>query len=73
MRDAQSLAKFTDGELAFLILKGKGRMPAYDGRENTDQIWALVNYIRSMPSGAGAAARQLGCQKNRSKVDSYSF
>jgi mono/diheme cytochrome c family protein len=55
-RKAESLAHFTDGELAYLILKGKGRMPAYDGRETADQIWALVNYIRSMPGGAGTAA-----------------
>jgi len=54
-RKADSLAHFSDGELAYLILKGKGRMPAYDGRETSDQIWALVNYIRSMPSSAGAA------------------
>lgn len=55
-RKAESLAHFTDGELAYLILKGKGRMPAYDGRETTDQIWTLVNYIRSMPGGAGTTA-----------------
>lgn len=54
-RKVESLAHFTDGELAYLILKGKGRMPAYDGRETSDQIWALVNYIRAMPASAGAA------------------
>ena len=47
-RKPQNLDHFTDGELAYLILKGKGRMPAYDGRETPDQTWRLVNYIRSI-------------------------
>ena len=52
-RKPESLAHFTDGELSYLILKGKGRMPAYDGRETPEQVWQIVNYIRSMPlSGA---------------------
>jgi mono/diheme cytochrome c family protein len=53
-RKAESLAKFTDGELSYLILKGKGRMPAYEGRQNPDQVWKMVNFIRSMPSGGAA-------------------
>jgi mono/diheme cytochrome c family protein len=47
-RKPESLAHFTDGELSFLILKGKGRMPAYDGRETPEQVWGVINYIRSM-------------------------
>jgi mono/diheme cytochrome c family protein len=47
-RKPESLAHFTDGELSFLILKGKGRMPAYDGRESPEQVWGIVNYLRSM-------------------------
>jgi mono/diheme cytochrome c family protein len=50
-RKPQNLDHFTDGQLAYLILKGKGRMPAYEGRENPDQIWRIVNYIRSFPTG----------------------
>jgi mono/diheme cytochrome c family protein len=53
-RKPESLAHFTDGELSYLILKGKGRMPAYDGRETPEQVWQIVNYIRSMPSGGDA-------------------
>jgi mono/diheme cytochrome c family protein len=51
-RQAASLEKFTDGELAYLVVKGKGRMPAYENRETPEQIWEIVNYIRSMPAGA---------------------
>jgi len=54
-RKPESLAHFTDGELSYLILKGKGRMPAYDGRETQEQVWQIINYIRSMPAGGGAA------------------
>jgi mono/diheme cytochrome c family protein len=48
----ESLAHFTDGELSYLVLKGKGRMPAYDGRETPEQVWGIINYIRAM-SAAG--------------------
>ena len=50
-RKPESLAHFTDGELSYLIRKGKGRMPAYDGRETSEQVWQIINYIRSMPAG----------------------
>jgi len=50
-RQAASLEKFSDGELAYLVVKGKGRMPAYEKRETPDQIWQIINYIRSMPAG----------------------
>ena len=53
-RKPENLAHFTDGELAYLILKGKGRMPSYEGRETPEQIWQIVDYIRSMPAAAGA-------------------
>ena len=50
-RKPESLAHLTDGELSYLILKGKGRMPAYEGRETPEQVWQIVNYLRSLPSG----------------------
>ena len=53
-RKPESLAHFTDGELAYLILEGKGRMPAYNRRETPDRVWGMVTYIRSMPATADA-------------------
>ena len=47
-RKPGSLDKFTDGELSYLIVKGKGRMPGYENRETSEQVWQIVNYIRSM-------------------------
>jgi mono/diheme cytochrome c family protein len=49
-RKPESLAQFSDGELSYVILKGKGRMPAYDGKETPKQVWGIINYIRSMPA-----------------------
>ena len=53
-RKPESLTHFTDGELSYLILKGKGRMPAYESRETAEQVWQIVNYIRSMPARGDA-------------------
>jgi mono/diheme cytochrome c family protein len=53
-RKPESLAHFTDGELSYLILKGKGRMPAYDGKETPEQVWGMIDYIRSMSTGGNA-------------------
>jgi mono/diheme cytochrome c family protein len=49
-KNPASLAHFTDGELSYLIEKGKGRMPAYEKRETPDQVWEMINYIRSLPA-----------------------
>jgi len=53
-RDPAALAHFTDGELSYLIMKGKGRMPAYENKQTSGQVWAMINYIRSMPVSAAA-------------------
>lgn len=47
-RDAKSLEKFTDGELHYIILKGKGKMPGGEARLKGDRAWHLVNYVRSL-------------------------
>jgi mono/diheme cytochrome c family protein len=57
-RKVESLAHFTDGELSYLVLKGKGRMPAYDGKETPEQVWGIINYIRSL-SASGDARKSL--------------
>jgi mono/diheme cytochrome c family protein len=38
----------TDGELYNVIRKGKGEMPAEGNRGKDEDIWNLVNYIRSL-------------------------
>jgi mono/diheme cytochrome c family protein len=37
----------SDGELYSIIDKGKGQMQGEEGRLKTNQIWDVVNYVRS--------------------------
>lgn len=43
-----SLKGRTDGELFYVIRHGKGEMPIEGDRAKDDDIWNLVNYIRSL-------------------------
>ena len=54
-RKPESLLHVTDGELSYLVLKGKGRMPAYDGKETPEQVWQIINYVRSMYASGNAS------------------
>jgi len=40
--------KQSDAELTDIITKGKGKMPAYDGKLSKDQIGDLVKWIRTL-------------------------
>jgi mono/diheme cytochrome c family protein len=37
-----------DAELAGIIAKGKGKMPAYDGKLSKEQINGIVKWIRTL-------------------------
>ncbi len=37
----------TDGELFYIIRKGKGEMPLEGDRAKDDDVWGLVNYVRA--------------------------
>lgn len=37
----------TDGQLFYIIRKGKGDMPPEGDRAKDDDVWGLVNYIRA--------------------------
>lgn len=43
-----ALKNRTDGELFYTMRKGKGEMPPEGDRAKNDDIWNLVNYIRSL-------------------------
>jgi len=47
-RKSESLKNFTDGDLFYILNKGKGDMPGQEGRMQDHQLWNLVNYIRSL-------------------------
>ncbi|MBZ5573714.1 MAG: c-type cytochrome [Acidobacteriia bacterium] len=42
-----TLKNRTDGELFYIIRKGKGEMPPEGDRAKPEDLWNLVNYIRS--------------------------
>jgi mono/diheme cytochrome c family protein len=46
--DPATLKDKTDGELFYIIKKGKGDMPPEGTRLKSDDLWSLVNYVRSL-------------------------
>jgi mono/diheme cytochrome c family protein len=46
-RDSAALKDTTDGELFYIISKGRGQMPAGEQQMKPDEIWMMVNYVRS--------------------------
>ncbi len=47
-RDPTALKAMTDGEVFYIISKGKGDMTGEGGRMKPEEIWNMVNYIRSL-------------------------
>lgn len=47
-RNPETLKKWTDGELFYVLEKGKNHMPGQEGRMRDNQKWHLVNFIRSL-------------------------
>ena len=45
--DPAALRDLTDGALYYIILNGRGQMPAEAGRQNEQQIWNMVILVRS--------------------------
>ena len=52
--DPAALKDKTDGELFYIIKNGKGDMPAEGDRVKTDDVWNLVNYVRSFSKNSAA-------------------
>ena len=46
-RDPASLKDASDGELFYVIKNGKGQMPPEGDRAKPEDVWNMVNYIRS--------------------------
>ena len=47
-RKPESLAKFTDGELFYILSKGMGKMPPEGDRTPEEKKWNVINYLRSL-------------------------
>jgi mono/diheme cytochrome c family protein len=48
-RDAVALKDMTDGDIYNIINNGKGKMMGEEGRLKPDEIWDIVNFVRSLP------------------------
>jgi mono/diheme cytochrome c family protein len=47
-RDAATLKDLTDGDIYSIINNGKGKMMGEEGRLKPDEIWDIVNFVRSL-------------------------
>ncbi len=54
-RDPTALKSLTDGDLYYIIQKGKGEMEGEGARLKPDDTWSLVNYVRSFAKLQAAA------------------
>jgi mono/diheme cytochrome c family protein len=54
--DPATLKDRTDGELFYIIQKGKGDMPPEGSRVKDEAIWDMVNYVRSLANKGGKPA-----------------
>ena len=48
LRDAESLKDMTDADVYTIINNGKGKMMGEEGRLKPDEIWDVVNFVRSL-------------------------
>ncbi|MGB2626732.1 MAG: cytochrome c [Candidatus Acidiferrum sp.] len=56
-RDPATLKDVTDGEMYYIIGKGKGKMPAGADQMKPDEIWMMVNYVRTFADKTAAKAK----------------
>ena len=57
-RDPATLKSVTDGEMFYVIKNGNGQMPSEADRLKDEDIWNLVNYIRSIPKNSKPPAAE---------------
>jgi len=55
-RSPATLEKYSDGELFYIITKGKGKMVPEGDRVKDEVRWQMVNYVRSLAKKGGAEA-----------------
>ena len=57
-RQPESLAKFTDGELFYIITNGRGKMTGGEGDRTSEEVrWNLVNVVRAFAKKDAAEKR----------------
>src|SRR5580704_6134108 len=48
LRDADALKGLNDGDIYSIINNGKGKMMGEEGRLKPDEIWDVVNFVRTL-------------------------
>lgn len=56
--DASQQKKRTDGELFYILTKGRGEMPGQGQRLRTEQKWHMINFIRSLAATKNPKAEE---------------
>lgn len=54
-KDPATLKDVSDGEIFYVIKMGKGDMPPEGDRLKPNEIWNIINYVRSFPKKGEAA------------------
>jgi mono/diheme cytochrome c family protein len=57
-RDPQSLKALSDGALFHILKKGCGQMLGEEGRLKDNQMWDMINYIRSLARKSEVAEKK---------------
>jgi mono/diheme cytochrome c family protein len=63
-RNPKILKDKTDGEIFYIIKNGQGQMPGERDRATTNQIWDLVNYIRTFAKKEAPKAAEQAAATN---------
>lgn len=56
--DPSTVKGRTDGELFYIIQNGKGQMPKEGDRAKVNDMWDLVNYVRSLAKKPATEAKK---------------
>lgn len=56
--DTKAMKEKTDGELFFVLTKGRGHMPGQENRLKEEQKWHIVNFIRSLAAPSNEKPRE---------------
>jgi mono/diheme cytochrome c family protein len=54
--DPEALKDHTDGQMFYVIKNGRGSMPLEGDRVKEEQMWDLVNYVRSLAKKKAVSA-----------------
>lgn len=52
--NAEGMRERSDGELFYILTNGHGRMPGQGDRFKDEIKWNLINFVRTLPAGAGS-------------------